>query len=98
MSPSVRRFLNLPFIALIKLYQITLSPLVGRGCRFHPTCSNYGLDAFRLYGPLRATWMTTMRICRCHPFNRGGYDPVPYPDDSATTTPARQSESERERG
>ena len=97
MNPNVRRAVNLPFIAFIKLYQLTLSPLVGRGCRFHPTCSNYGLDAYKHYGPLRATWMTAMRICRCHPFNKGGYDPVPYPDDSTSTTPARQVETQRDR-
>jgi putative membrane protein insertion efficiency factor len=92
MNPRVRRFVNLPFIALIKFYQITLSPLVGRGCRFHPTCSNYGLDAFRLYGPFKAMWMTACRIGRCHPFHRGGYDPVPYPDESPTPTRRRESE------
>jgi len=70
---------NLPFIAVIKLYQFTLSPILGRQCRFTPTCSWYGLEAYRTYGPVRGTWMTVRRVLRCNPFVRGGYDPVPPP-------------------
>lgn len=71
------RWLALPCIALIKLYQFTLSPIVGRQCRYHPTCSWYGLEAYRLYGAFRGTWLTARRLLRCHPFAAGGYDPVP---------------------
>ncbi len=66
-----------PLIGLIKLYQFTLSPMVGRQCRFHPTCSWYGLEAYRTYGVLTGTWLTVRRLVRCHPFHPGGYDPVP---------------------
>ena len=79
-TPAHQRRVSLaawPFIALIKLYQFTLSPIVGRQCRFHPTCSWYGLDAYRQHGALRGTLLTARRIARCHPFHKGGYDPVP---------------------
>lgn len=66
-----------PFIALIKLYQFTLSPLLGRQCRFHPTCSWYGLEAYRRFGAAKGTRLTMRRLARCHPFSKGGYDPVP---------------------
>lgn len=77
--PLWARLGNLPFIAAIKLYQFTLSPILGRQCRFTPTCSWYGLEAYRTYGPVRGTWMTIRRVLRCNPFVRGGYDPVPPP-------------------
>lgn len=72
---------NLPFVGLILLYRATLSALIGRQCRFEPTCSVYGLRAYRLYGPVRGTVLTVRRVLRCHPFTQGGYDPVPIPDD-----------------
>lgn len=66
-----------PFVAVIWAYRVTLSPLLGRQCRFYPTCSAYGLDAYREHGVWRGTLLTARRILRCHPFSRGGYDPVP---------------------
>lgn len=66
-----------PFIALIWVYRVTLSPLIGGHCRFEPTCSQYGLDAYRRYGAIRGSLLTARRILRCHPFSAGGYDPVP---------------------
>ncbi len=75
--PLISRVAILPMIAIIKLYQFTLSPLLGRHCRFQPTCSWYGLTAYRTHGLLRGTRLTISRIARCHPFNKGGYDPVP---------------------
>lgn len=67
----------LPFVAAIRLYQITLSWLLGGQCRFYPTCSNYGLEAYQRHGVFRGTWLTVRRILRCHPFGGEGYDPVP---------------------
>lgn len=64
-------------IALIKLYQYTLSPLVGRQCRYLPTCSNYGLEAIRKYGPFKGGWLTLKRVLSCNPWGGSGYDPVP---------------------
>ena len=62
-------------IGCVRLYQIFLSPLLGRNCRFTPSCSNYFIQAVRKYGPLRGTLQGAWRICRCHPFNPGGHDP-----------------------
>lgn len=65
------------FIFLIRVYQWTLSPLLGSNCRFHPTCSAYGVEAFRKRGAWRGFWLTLRRISRCHPWGGSGYDPVP---------------------
>ncbi len=84
--PMWMRVGNVPFVLLIRLYRVTLSPFIGGQCRYEPTCSLYGLDAYRLYGPIRGTRMTIGRILRCHPFVKGGYDPVPIPEvDDADT-------------
>jgi putative membrane protein insertion efficiency factor len=93
-SPHLRRWINLPFVVVIRAYQITLSPIFGRGCRYEPTCSHFGLAAYRTYGPLRATWLTAARVLRCHPFARGGYDPLPLPDSVA---PAAQEQHASEK-
>lgn len=61
----------------IKAYRIVLSPLLGPQCRFMPSCSAYALEALRMHGALRGSWLAVRRIGRCHPFNPGGYDPVP---------------------
>jgi putative membrane protein insertion efficiency factor len=71
------KLLALPFIALIKIYQWLISPLLGPKCRFTPTCSQYGLEAFRKYGLFKGFWLTIRRISRCHPWGGHGYDPVP---------------------
>lgn len=62
-------------IALVRLYQITLSPWVGRSCRYYPTCSNYMIEAVEKYGFRSGLWRGLKRIARCHPFRAGGYDP-----------------------
>jgi len=62
---------------LIRGYQLTLSPLIGPVCRFYPTCSHYSMEAIEKHGAWRGVWLTVKRIGRCHPFNEGGFDPVP---------------------
>jgi uncharacterized protein len=65
-------------ILLARLYQGTLSPYIGRQCRFVPTCSDYFIDAVTQYGAMKGTYLGLRRILRCHPFSRkSGYDPVP---------------------
>ncbi|MHB1158259.1 MAG: membrane protein insertion efficiency factor YidD [Phycisphaerales bacterium] len=61
-------------IALVRLYRITLGPVLGGHCRFHPTCSQYMIDAINKYGPVRGTWRGIRRIARCHPWSQGGID------------------------
>lgn len=67
-------------LLLIKFYRLCISPLFPPTCRFQPTCSQYALQAIDRFGPLQGSWLTTKRICRCHPFHPGGYDPVPEAD------------------
>jgi putative membrane protein insertion efficiency factor len=65
------------FIGLIQAYRWLLSPVLGSHCRFWPSCSAYGVEALRSHGGLRGGWLLVKRICRCHPWHRGGVDPVP---------------------
>jgi len=62
-------------IGLVRIYQMTLSHLIGKQCRFHPTCSEYFIQAVKKYGAVRGAAKGILRICRCHPFHPGGYDP-----------------------
>lgn len=64
-------------VFLIRAYQRLLSPLLGPRCRFHPSCSQYALEAIERFGPYRGTWLALRRLSRCHPLNPGGEDPVP---------------------
>jgi putative membrane protein insertion efficiency factor len=66
-------------LGLIRAYQLTLSPWLGRQCRYVPTCSEYAAEAIRRFGPLRGGWLALKRIGRCHPWGAAGYDPVPDP-------------------
>lgn len=72
-TPTMRNVL----IALIKLYQLVLSPIMGNACRFQPTCSAYGIEALQKHGSIKGSYLTAKRICRCHPLCKGGFDPVP---------------------
>lgn len=74
---SVRYWTTWLPIKLIRLYQLTLSPYMGRQCRYTPTCSNYAIEALRKHGLLRGSWLATRRILRCAPWGGSGYDPVP---------------------
>jgi len=64
-------------VFLIRAYQATIGPLFGGACRFEPSCSNYGLQAFDRYGFFKGSWLTARRLLRCRPFGPHGYDPVP---------------------
>ena len=64
-------------IWLLKSYRYAVSPLLGRNCRFHPCCSEYAVEAVEKYGAVKGGWLAMKRVGRCHPWNPGGYDPVP---------------------
>lgn len=64
-------------LKLIRGYQLAISPMLPPSCRYVPTCSEYGFEAIERYGILRGGWMAVRRIGRCHPFAKGGHDPVP---------------------
>lgn len=66
-------------IALIRIYQLLVSPLLGNHCRFYPSCSQYAREALEQHGVLRGVWLAIRRLLRCHPWHPGGVDPVPEP-------------------
>jgi uncharacterized protein len=74
---SVSKFLGSIARGLIRGYQLFISPLLGKNCRFEPTCSGYALQAFEIHPPFTAFRLTVRRISRCHPWGGSGYDPVP---------------------
>ncbi|HEV2532790.1 membrane protein insertion efficiency factor YidD [Phenylobacterium sp.] len=63
----------------LRAYKLTLSPLIGRQCRFLPTCSEYAADVLIGHGPWRGSYLAARRLCRCHPWGGSGYDPAPPP-------------------
>ena len=75
---------------LIRLYQWTVSPLLGPRCRFYPSCSRYALEAIERFGVLKGGWLAARRLGRCHPWQPGGFDPVP--EASAATLTAAPHE------
>jgi len=62
---------------LVKAYRYAVSPMLGPSCRFEPSCSCYAVEALERHGAARGTWLAAKRVCRCHPWHSGGYDPVP---------------------
>ncbi|MFT7413594.1 MAG: putative membrane protein insertion efficiency factor [Methylophagaceae bacterium] len=64
-------------IVLIRGYQLIISPLLGANCRFHPTCSQYMIEAVTRFGAIRGFWLGLRRLSHCHPWHEGGLDPVP---------------------
>lgn len=80
-------------LLLLRIYRATLSPLLGNVCRFEPSCSRYATACVEHWGAGRGSWLAVKRLCKCHPFHPGGYDPPPLPPPrndgaGATTTPA----------
>ena len=74
---KISRILALPFITLIRLYRIFISPLLGSNCRHTPTCSEYGIIALKKHGVFKGIFLTAKRVLKCNPLFKGGYDPVP---------------------
>lgn len=73
----IKKILIAPFLFLIKIYQLFISPLTPATCRFHPTCSQYSKEALKKYGLLKGSWLAIKRIFSCHPWGKSGHDPVP---------------------
>ncbi|MBI2317886.1 MAG: membrane protein insertion efficiency factor YidD [Betaproteobacteria bacterium] len=69
--------IKLMFSLLIRGYRYAISPMLGAHCRFHPSCSEYALEALARHGSLRGGWLSLKRLARCNPWQAGGYDPVP---------------------
>ncbi len=72
-------------LLLIRFYQLTLSRLIGPSCRFEPSCSRYTAVCIERFGAARGSWLGAKRICRCHPFNPGGFDPPPHLTEGTAT-------------
>ena len=65
------------FVVVVRAYRLVISPLLGRNCRFHPSCSEYAIEALEKHGSWKGSWLAVKRVARCHPWHPGGYDPVP---------------------
>lgn len=76
-AKKMHKLITAPMILLLKVYQLTLSPLLGQRCRFHPSCSAYAVEALERHGAINGGWLLLKRIGRCHPWHQGGEDPVP---------------------
>ncbi|WP_415903262.1 membrane protein insertion efficiency factor YidD [Neptuniibacter sp. QD29_5] len=79
MLSFLKRCLSSLLIGLVNIYRYLISPVIGPRCRFHPTCSSYMIEAIKLHGPFKGVWLGLKRLSKCHPYNDGGYDPVPMP-------------------
>ncbi|PRP95436.1 putative membrane protein insertion efficiency factor [Enhygromyxa salina] len=87
-------------VAVIRVYQLILSPMLGPTCRFSPSCSHYACACLRDHGLLRGSWLTVRRLSRCHPWHPGGHDPPPLargagPASAASMTPLGPAERDR---
>ncbi|MCS6928046.1 MAG: membrane protein insertion efficiency factor YidD [Saprospiraceae bacterium] len=75
---SLQKWIRKLFVLPLRLYQLLISPLLGPSkCRFHPTCSQYAIEAIEEWGILKGSWLAFRRVIRCHPWGGAGYDPVP---------------------
>ena len=76
MKKGINVIIKSILVALIRFYQLCISPLLGNNCRYYPTCSQYAIEAIEKKGIIKGCWMAVKRICRCHPWHDGGYDPL----------------------
>lgn len=83
-------------LLLVRVYQVALSPFIGRSCRFHPSCSHYAAEAIRVHGAAKGTALTAKRICKCNPWHPGGYDPVPPHRDACNGSAEMQPDHRRD--
>ncbi len=73
----MQKIVTTVLVALVKGYQLALSPFFGQQCRFTPTCSQYAIEALQTHGSVKGLWLTLKRVLRCHPWHAGGHDPIP---------------------
>lgn len=82
-------------IAVLRAYRYVLSPLLGPRCRFVPSCSEYAIGSLQAHGVVRGAWLSTRRLCKCHPWHPGGYDPVIDPVSVAAGAPVAEPAVDR---
>jgi putative membrane protein insertion efficiency factor len=75
-------------LLLLRAYQLGISPFLGQNCRFYPSCSEYATQAIRAHGPAKGSLLTATRLCKCHPWHPGGFDPVPPTSTGDAEAPA----------
>ncbi|MBW8900752.1 MAG: membrane protein insertion efficiency factor YidD [Massilia sp.] len=80
--------MNRLLVWLLRGYQLLVSPMLGQNCRFYPSCSTYAIEAVEVHGAARGSWLALRRVCRCHPWNEGGVDPVPRPGEQHSSPTA----------
>jgi len=73
----INKIIIFPVLIIIKAYQLILSPILGKNCRFLPTCSEYAIESLKSYGLIKGIFLTLIRIGKCHPWGSHGYDPIP---------------------
>jgi uncharacterized protein len=78
-------------LLLLRIYKLAISPYLGRNCRFYPSCSDYAQEAIKRHGPLKGTLLSGARLCKCHPWHEGGYDPVPAAKERVDSRPQQQT-------
>lgn len=76
---SITKILAMPFVWLVRFYQVAISPYTPASCRYSPTCSSYTLEALKVHGVFKGGWLAIKRIGSCHPWGGSGFDPVPKP-------------------
>jgi len=76
-TKSLKKTLIFPLVAIVRFYQIVISPVTPAACRFEPSCSNYALQALEKHGAIKGSWLAVKRILSCNPWGKSGYDPVP---------------------
>ncbi|WP_224483716.1 membrane protein insertion efficiency factor YidD [Robertkochia aurantiaca] len=74
---NLKKILIAPFVFLVRVYQVAISPLTPAACRYSPTCSQYTVEALKKHGIIKGGWLAIKRIASCHPWGGSGYDPVP---------------------
>ena len=77
----LKKILAFPFIMLVRFYQVAISPYTPASCRYSPSCSHYTVEALKKHGIFYGGWLSIKRIFSCHPWSKGGYDPVPEKGD-----------------
>ena len=77
----LQKFFIIILIKLIRFYQVAISPWLGKNCRYQPTCSQYMLEALKVYGLYKGVFLAIKRILSCHPWGGSGYDPVPHKEE-----------------
>lgn len=79
---KIIKIIQFPFIALVRFYQLVISPLTPASCRYNPTCSQYTIEAIKEWGILKGGWLSIKRISSCHPWGGSGDDPVPKKNET----------------